>query len=126
MDDMSAQPPIRVITLGCGRQVRLGAYARAWKRARSAPAGSIFERGLTSHFSVTREELLEQFRYGTNDRISQHMPGYGKGRKWDEDWQRSMLQAQWKINTPRLVLDWLPRDLQTRFAHRLRCNMEDL
>lgn len=117
---------VRVITLGCGREIRLGAYARAWRRAKAASPGTVFERGLTSHFPVTREQLLEQFRYGTDDRISRKIPGYGKGRKWDEDWQRAMLQAQWKINTPRLILDWLPEDLRTRFAHRMRCNMEDL
>lgn len=122
----SASAPVRVITLGCGRTIRLGAYARAWRRAKAAVPGSRFERGLTSHFSVTREELLEQFRYGTDDRISSHMPGYGKGRKWSEDWQREVMQSKWRINTPRLILDWLPKDLRARFAHRLRCNMEDL
>lgn len=57
------------------------------------------------------------------NRINRHIPNYGRGRKWAPDWQRETLQAAGRLNTPRLVIDWLPRHLKARFADRLRCNL---
>jgi hypothetical protein len=46
--------------------------------------------------------------------------GVLNGRKDDPDWQIEMKRAARQINHPRLIIDWLPRDLMKRFAHRLR------
>jgi hypothetical protein len=115
-----------VITLGDGTQIDVRDYAKMWRRVKEAPPGSTFNRSLRSSWiPVTREELLEQFSYGMNDRISRHIPGYGVGRKWDQDWQNSTWRVSRQINHPRLILSWLPPWLKKRFAHRLRENLVD-
>jgi hypothetical protein len=57
-----------------------------------------------------------------HDRINRHIPGFGIGRKWDQDWQRQTCHAANLLNMPRVIIDWLPPEYRTRFAHRLRCN----
>ena len=44
------------------------------------------------------------------------------GRKYGLDYQTEMRRAQRQLNHPRLIIDWLPADLKTRFEYRLRCN----
>lgn len=43
-----------------------------------------------------------------------------RGRKDCRNWFMEHWRASRQLNTPRLVIDWLPPDLKTRFAHRLR------
>lgn len=43
-----------------------------------------------------------------------------RGRKDHRDWCMEQWRASRQLNDPRLVIDWLPADLRTRFAHRLR------
>lgn len=111
----------RYVTLGCGRRIGLGAYVRAWRQCLAlAPETRVA--GTLSHSREpgTVADVLRQFREGLADRINRHIPGHGQGRKWDADYQRHMLQAAYALNTPRLAIHWLPNDLRTRFAHRLR------
>lgn len=111
----------RVITLASGQRVGLRAYAAAWAAARALPPdarvmGAPNEaRGISS----TAGEALAGFRRGMHDRINRHLPGYGRGRKWDADWQRAALQIAGQVNTPRLIVRWAPHDLKARLAHRL-------
>lgn len=116
----------QVVIVVRGRQVDVRDYAKMWRRVQEAPPGSTFKESLRGWWPVTREELLEQFREGMHDRISLHMPGYKKGRKWDPDWQNATWSAARQINFPRLILDHLPPWLCDRFAHRLRRNRDDL
>jgi len=44
---------------------------------------------------------------------------YSKMRKLSSDWQRAVTQAAYALNSPRLVIHWLPVELRKRFAHRL-------
>ena len=48
-----------------------------------------------------------------------------RGRKDCYSWDLDMRRAQSLLNRPRLILHWLPRDLKTRFGHRLRSAMDD-
>lgn len=65
-------------------------------------------------------DALQQFRAGMHDRINRHAPGFGAGRKWASGWQRETMQAAARLNTPRLIIDWLPDHLRGRFAYRMR------
>ena len=45
-------------------------------------------------------------------------------RKLNFDYQCELMRAARMLNTPRLIIDWLPKDLKERFDYRLRCNMD--
>lgn len=109
-----------VITLPNGRQCGLAVYARAWRELlKMDPKAQVKGFG---HFSEAAGYILARLREGLMDRINRHDRSFGRGRKWDPDYQRAMFQASRMLNTPRLIIDWLPPDLKARFAYRLRVN----
>ena len=114
-------PSKRYITLGDGRACGLGTYVKAWRAILTLPERQWLVR-CPDGYGGTASDALRQLRDGMHDRINRHIPGYGKGRKWDSDWQRTMTQSAHALNTPRLIIDWLPADLKARFAYRLRVN----
>lgn len=69
---------------------------------------------------LTAEEWLRWFRERLDVKISSSMPHFEQGRKWNLDYQWEIRRAARELNTPRLAIHWLPKDLKTRFAHRLR------
>lgn len=103
----------RYVTLGDGRKIGLGRYVAAWKRCRELPPATDIGKGI-SGWGETAGEALCKLRDGMHDRINRHIPGYGRGRKWHHDWQRAMHQAAWQVNSPRLIIRWLPPDLMRR------------
>lgn len=107
------------ITLGCGRTIGLGRYVAAWKACLDLPPRTYVGRGVDG-WGQTAGEALADLRRGLDDRINRHLPWYGKGRKWSYEWQKDTMQAAWRINHPRLIIDWLPPHLKARFHHRLR------
>lgn len=109
----------RYIILGDGKPVTLASYVEAWRYCRAADPAT-FLRRTPNGWPGYAGEALAQFRGGLHDRINRHLPGYGTGRKWSDDWQRETLQAASRLNTPRLIIDWLPPHLKGRFSHRLR------
>jgi hypothetical protein len=110
----------RYVTLGDGRRISLGHYVRAWRTTLAAPATQRFAGSPCDPLTqCSRDDVLRDYRDGLHDRINRHIPGYGKGRKWSPDWQRAALQAGHAVNTPRLIVRWVPRDLYARLAHRL-------
>jgi hypothetical protein len=119
----AAKPIRRVIRTASGT-VTLGQYVAAWKRVVANP-NATFKSSLTCVFgSFTAAELRREFLFGVNDRINRHVPGYGIGRKWNNQWFLQMYRAAAELNRPRLRIYWLPADLKTRFAHRI-CTRED-
>jgi hypothetical protein len=103
----------RVVYLPQGRQVTLANYVRAWKLALTAPEGTIFN---------------------LTDRINRRIDGFPgtlrplshpNTRKHDYQWQLETHRAALQLNQPRLIIDWLPPWLKTRFAQRLRENLVD-
>lgn len=112
----------RYVTLGDGRRIGLGAYVAAWKRCIELDAETPIGRGVTG-WGQTAGEALQDLRAGLADRINKDLPWYGRGRKWSADWQRGMAQAAWQVNTPRLIIRWLPADLMK--VQRLRARIED-
>mgnify|MGYP000980371021 CR=1 FL=1 len=109
----------RYVTLGDGRKIGLGAYVSAWKTCLTLPPDTHIGRGVDG-WGQTAADALRDLRAGMHDRINQHLPSHGRGRKWHHDWQRAMMQAAHRLNHPRLVIDGLPPELRDRFAHRLR------
>lgn len=117
----------RAVTLGDGRRMPLGAYVSAWRAVLAAPMDCRFKgspsdpRGWRGSYS--RAELLQEFRAGLHDRINRHLPGFGHGRKWSPDWQRSTLHFAGAVNTPRLIVrlhgNPAAREFRNRLAHRL-------
>lgn len=121
-----ATKPQRVVTLPNGRQVTLATYTRAWRALRATGPG-VEVRDWT-WYPITAGEVLRSMQAGMNDRINRHMPHYGQGRKWDDDWQRHVLQFARRINTPRLIV--LAREVPKgvpaeRLVHRLTQNWEE-
>lgn len=69
----------RYITLpAIDRQVTLGAYVKAVKLAKANP-DHIFKHGLTSWWSTSGAEIVEQFREGMHQRISAGVPYSQRG-----------------------------------------------
>lgn len=111
---------MRYVTLPNGRKCGLGFYTKGWREliaiVRDSPEAPV--NGF-DHFSEAALRVLTEIRRGMHDRINRHIPGFGKGRKWDQDWQRAVIHTARCANTPRLALGWVPRDLKARLAHRL-------
>lgn len=110
----------KVVALGCGRRIGLGHYVKAWKACLALSAGTSVGRGV-SGYGDTAGEALAELRRGLHDRINRHLPWYGKGRKWSHDWERAMGIGARALNTPRLIIRWLPEDLMKveRFRERV-------
>ena len=72
---------MRVIYLpAIERQVSLADYVKAIKMAKANPETS-FKHGLTTWWSTTGAEVMEQFRHGMNDRINQAIPYSQRGKQ---------------------------------------------
>jgi hypothetical protein len=107
-----------VSLIATDKTIPLGVYV-AGVRAAIAHPGRTFRHGLTTWWPVTGADVRREFMDGVHDRINRHVPGYGKGRKWSAEWQAEARRAAHDVNTPRLAIRWLPRDLRSRLAHRL-------
>lgn len=108
----------RFIQLPNGRAVTLDAYAKAWKKLRTLNPDTLVSGW--SHFPERAGDILRAMSAGLDDRINRHIPGFGIGRKWSEDWQRECVYTAALLRNPRLAIDWLPMDLKKRLSHRLR------
>jgi hypothetical protein len=123
----------RVVYLPEGRTVTLGAYVAAWKQALTAPESATCQNGF-NWYPESRNEVLREFRRGLHDRINRRIPGFPgtlrprtrpHGRKLEQQWQIETYRAARQLNHPRLIIDWLPPWLHSRFKHRLRSEMID-
>ena len=122
----------RVVHLPGGRRVSLSTYVQAWKRTLSAPPETTFQSAF-NWYPETREEILREFRRGLHDRINRRIhnfPGSLRprlttpARKLTYEWQIETYRAAQQLNQPRLIIDWLPPWLKSRYRHRLRVNIE--
>ena len=112
----------RYVTLPNGRACGLGKYVAAWRKLRKIVAAdpdaqvSGFD-----YFPCAAWEVLRDLRVGMHDRINKHDPRYGHGRKWSSDWQRAATHCANAVNTPRLIVRYVPPDFRVRLAHRVSC-----
>jgi hypothetical protein len=109
------------VTLASGRRVSLGSYVDAWRTVRAADPAALFHGAPEDWFRIPEPAavILRQFRTGLHARINRHVPGYGRGRKWSTDWQREAWRTARAVNTPRLVVRWVPTEFRARLADRL-------
>jgi hypothetical protein len=105
------------ITLPNGRRCGLGTYTAAWRTLLATDRDQRVA-GF-DHFPESAGAILRELRRGMHDRINHHIADHGIGRKWSHDWQRHALQCAIAVNTPRLVVRWVPADFRARLAHRL-------
>jgi len=68
---------------------------------------------------LTSEEWLTWFRQCLDRKIASYIPGYGVGRKWESDWYWQAWRIARDVNTPRLVVRWVPKEFRERLQHRL-------
>lgn len=120
----------RYVTLP-GRIVPLGTYVRAWRQVIAADPEAVFAQGLDGGGSRTAREIRRQFCDGMHDRINSRVPCALRGtpeapkpvspvgRKWSPDWQRAARRCAREVNTPRLIVRYVPADLHGRLAHRI-------
>lgn len=105
------------VRLPKGSLVSLGRYVAAWRALRSLPPDA-HVRGW-DHFPTPAGDVLRKMRAGLHDRINVHLPWWGKGRKWENTWQWDAHRCAREVNTSRLVVRWVPKDLRKRLAHRI-------
>jgi hypothetical protein len=71
----------RYVTVSAtGKRIPLGAYVAGVKLAKANPCAT-FKHGLTTWWSVTGAEIMEQFREGMHDRINQAVPYAARGEQ---------------------------------------------
>lgn len=112
-----------VIVQGC--RIGLGTYAEGWRRVRELKPDVQVK--CFNWFADSAANTLRRFREGMHDRINRRVDGFGhvlrpetkRGRKDCSDWYWLMWRTSRQLNTPRLVIHWLPPELRERFAHRL-------
>ncbi len=107
----------RAIRLPNGKWCGLAAYVQSWRTVRALPPEASV-RGF-GDWPEPAADVLRELRYGLHDRINRHIPSFGVGRKWDHDWQREVGHTARAVNTPRLIVRWVPAHLQGRLAHRI-------
>jgi hypothetical protein len=107
------------VTLYQGRRVSMESYLRAWKQVKLDDPGKMYPSGPGSWAPMTAAKILAEMRRGIHDRINRHLPGYGQGRKWSQDWFWSAKRCADQVNTPRLIVRWVPPDLRMRLEHRI-------
>lgn len=67
--------------------------------------------------SYTREEWRGWFLGCLNDKINCDEPN--RGRKDCPEWDALVRRTAREVNTPRLIVRWVPFELRSRLGHRL-------
>lgn len=111
------------VTLPSGRRVGVAAYVAAWRRLIAIDPDA--DVAGWDWYPVPAREVLWKLRAGMHDRTNRHLPTYGRGRKWDPQWQADVARTARDMNTPRLRVYWAPADYRARLAHRLADPSED-
>jgi hypothetical protein len=110
------------VDLGNGRRVSLRAYVRAWKAAKRLPPETRVAVVPGCWTGGTVADVLREMDYGLHDRINRHAPHFGKGRKWQQDWQADAARTTRAANaraSTRLRMGWVPVEWRARLAHLL-------
>lgn len=110
----------RYITLPNGKPVSLPVYCSAWCTLHTLDPDERIS-GF-DHFPMEAGRVLREIQRGVQDRINRHLPGYGRGRKWSDDWQRAAGHTARRVNTPRLIVclpEVHPVELRARLTHRI-------
>lgn len=73
------------------------------------------------HEVLTATAWLQWFRARLMEKIEAHDPTTPDPfwRKVQPEWQRDARRTADQVNTPRLIVRWVPRDLRERLKHRI-------
>jgi hypothetical protein len=107
-----------VIRIPSGRVVTIGQWVHAFKTLKTADPKATVPNWSWCHNDAAH--VLREMRHSLDDMIERHdrtRPAHW--RKLDPDWQRMMQRTAREVNTPRLVVRWLPLELRGKLAHRL-------
>jgi len=96
------------------REYTAGSLIAAYRWARANPGGQI---RIDRFESMTGAEWLRWFRGCLDRKCSRGL--VQAGRKWSHDWWWQALRTAREVNTPRLVVRWIPFEFRDRLAHRL-------
>jgi hypothetical protein len=113
-----------VIRLPNGRTCSIRTYCQAWRKLKALPPDAQIK-GF-EWFEDDAARVLRRLRDGMHGRINRHISGYGRGRKWDQDWQRHTRLLANDVNRPRLIVreSTVPFEFRSRLAHRITPNDE--
>ena len=110
----------RVIVLPNGKTVSLSAYAKAWQAVSHAPSDKCF--GGFGDVPQAAREILKAMRAGLADRINRHIPGFGRGRKWSDEYFIKAYRDSRRLRgiARRIrVYQFETTDARARFSHLL-------
>ena len=89
---------------------------------RENPDGTIIIKELWPPREYTAETWATWFRTCLHAKINRQTPATGRKHSLEYWW--AMRRAQGMLNQPRMIIDTLPPELEKRFPHRLRKNMD--
>ena len=109
----------RLKTKPNGGQVTLAEYVRSWRILKTLDPDLVVPNW--NWHGNSAGDVLRDIQAGVDNRVNRHdRTRPATWRKLDPDYQRELRQTAHRLNTPRLVIDWLPADLKSRFSYRLR------
>lgn len=112
---------LRVVRLPNGRPCRLSTYAGAWQKLKTLPPST--QVAGFQPFPEGAAEVLASIRRGLDDRINRHVPWFGRGRKWQSDYQVAMQRDARRVQqilTQRIrVYGFESKEATSRFRHLL-------
>jgi hypothetical protein len=86
----------RLLTLPNGSSCSLRSYCVGWRKLKKlSPDTRIIN---WDDFPIEAAAILRDLHSGMHDRINRHIPGYGRGRKWDERYQADLRRDAHHIN----------------------------
>jgi hypothetical protein len=96
------------------REYTAGGLIAAYRWARANPDGQI---QIDRFENLTGAEWLVWFRQCLHRKASRGLVQVG--RKWSSDWFNQARRTAREVNTPRLVVRWIPFEFRKQLAHRL-------
>jgi hypothetical protein len=112
----------RYITLPSGAAVTLGHYVCAWKILRAANQQQLHHGFFARGEQATAATILAAMRLGAQDRINRNIPGFGKGRKWTDEYQMQQLRDSFRLAAIQQrvrIYQFETPEFRRRFGHLL-------
>jgi len=86
----------RIIVLPNGRACCLSTYSSSWRTVKVLdPDAEVIG---WEWYPLTAREILCDLHAGMHARINRHIPGFGRGRKWDDRYQLDQQRDARRVN----------------------------
>jgi len=86
----------RVISLPNGRRCSLPTYCQSWRALKALDPEALVKGW--EWYPCKARDILRQLHEGLHDRINRHIPGFGRGRKWDAQYQCELTRDAQRVN----------------------------